>query len=181
MEATGHHVAPHDWSASGREALEVASVGGTERSLPGNSVLALHENLDLDLGIREGTPIHAGDFEDRIVPPFHVLIRKVSDIVRCEELAQRIQVSVADERRVGGFDFLCERSVHTMVFGCDTTNVDCVQLLLVWRQVTHIQGQMSPKPSITHRNGHYFLASSRTTAVIARTPVRMVGSGSGRN
>jgi hypothetical protein len=86
-EATGHHLTPNDWSASGREALEVASVGGEERSLPPNSVLALDENLDFDLGIGEGTPIHAGDFADRIVPPRHVLVRKVSDIVWREELA----------------------------------------------------------------------------------------------
>ena len=89
-ESTGHHVAPNDWTTRGREALEVALVGGPERSLPGNPVLPLHENLDFDLEIREGTPIHVEDFSNRIVTPCHVLVREVGDIVRREELTNRI-------------------------------------------------------------------------------------------
>jgi hypothetical protein len=93
-ESTRDHIAPHDLTTSGREALKVTLVGAPKRSLPGDSVLSLYENLDIDLEIRKGTLIHAEDSSDHIVPPSHVLVREMSDIVRCEKLANRFKVAV---------------------------------------------------------------------------------------
>ena len=63
-----------------------------------------HEDLDLDLEIGEGTPIHADDAPDRIVTTRHLLVREVGDVVRREELVNGINVSVHHERRVGCLD-----------------------------------------------------------------------------
>jgi len=107
-ESTRDHVAPHDRTTRGGEALEVTLVGAPQRSLPGDSVLRFHENLDGDLEITEGTPIHSEDSSNRIVTPRHVLVREVGNIVRCEELTDRIGVSVGDELRVGCLDLRCQ-------------------------------------------------------------------------
>ena len=103
-ELTGHHIAPHDWPTRGRKALEVTLVRAPERSLPGNSVLPLHKNLDFDLKIRESPLIHPEDWSDPSVTQGHILFRDVGDVFQCEELTNRIQVSVGDERRVSCFD-----------------------------------------------------------------------------
>src|SRR5262245_14080831 len=80
-ESTGRHVAPHDWTTSGREALEGALVGAPDPSLPGDPVLGFHQNLDVDLKILEGTVNLAEKPSDRAVPPSHVPVCEMGDIV----------------------------------------------------------------------------------------------------
>jgi hypothetical protein len=56
--------------------------------LPGHSVRPFHENLDLDLEIREGTLIHAEDASNRTVTTCHLVVREGADMVRREELTK---------------------------------------------------------------------------------------------
>jgi hypothetical protein len=73
-------------AAGGWEALEVTAVNATESPLPGNSIIGLDENLDVDLKTAEGPQrISIEDSMNRRTvsgPPLS-LLRCVSD-VRCK-------------------------------------------------------------------------------------------------
>jgi hypothetical protein len=68
------------------------------RSLPLVSALGLHEDLDFNLNVAKGTPIRGDDPSDHFVALCHVLVGEVGDIVRAEELADRAEVAVNDQR-----------------------------------------------------------------------------------
>lgn len=106
-ESTGHRVAPHDRTTSGRDTLEVALVGTPEGSLPGrHSVRPVHENLDFDLEIREGTLIHAEDASNRTVTTCHLVVREVGDMsgVKNSPMASTFPLTIIAELAASIFD-----------------------------------------------------------------------------
>lgn len=104
VEPARHHVAPHNPTTRRRKTPKNPLVRGTERSLPGDTVSRLEENLDLDMYIRESTPIQKQDTPDRRVSAGQISVREVCHIVRRKKLTNRIEVSILHEHRVCCFN-----------------------------------------------------------------------------
>ena len=71
--------------------------------MPGNSVRPFHEDLDLDLEIGEGTPIHADDAPDRIVTTRAIDLPKLVEAKLqppSPEDVERILAAAADPYRL---------------------------------------------------------------------------------
>lgn len=113
-ELAGHHLAPDHRTPRCSKALEGTLVCAPECLQPCHSVLAIDENLNLDLKVWKSASIHGDDLSEAAVTQWQVLVCDVSDVVRREELADRIQLSVGDERRVRGFNLRCKCSVDMM-------------------------------------------------------------------
>jgi hypothetical protein len=64
----------------------------------------LHENLYVDLNVGEGLSQHGEELADEVVTTVHVTSGDVSDVVGREELFDRIEVPVGDQRGVGCLD-----------------------------------------------------------------------------
>jgi hypothetical protein len=91
--------------------LNSPRVRRAQHPLPCHPILAVDQDLHLHLQIRERTPIHADDGPDRLMTPAtvrgNVLVREVRDVIRREEIANRIEPALGQQCRVRGFDSRC--------------------------------------------------------------------------
>lgn len=107
-----HHVRPDDAPTRRWKIPERSLVGGAKRPLPGDSVFGGHENLDLNLEVGKGAPIHPNNATNAIVSQGHPPVREVNSVVRCKELTDGSQVIATAQSRIGGENLGSQCSAH---------------------------------------------------------------------
>ena len=61
--------------------------------MPGHAVITFHENFNFDFEMKSTLVLAKKDSND-LVPASHNVVGEVDDIVRCEVIANRVEVSV---------------------------------------------------------------------------------------
>src|SRR5688572_8125226 len=98
---TGDHVAPHDAATAARKTFERRQMSPAKSPLPRHAVYSFYQYLHFNLQIWKRLSNACQYFTDCIMPPCHLLIGEMREVVRCEESINFAQCSAGKKHGIG--------------------------------------------------------------------------------